>query len=171
VQRTSKKAVCRRLSKLPKKLKTYPAVVDPEVKAIVIYCVDPRFPIAFRRFVPEELGLKEGQFIPITIAGGPAALAHPHDMFNRCRMMLRQMGFSYDHFEKINRIILISHEDCGYYSVVPKNGGNQNNREKNDIPQAIFQVSLTSPEKAKIEGYYAFFVDKKRTLISFEKVI
>lgn len=150
--------------------KTYPAVANPEVKAIVIDCIDPRFPIAFRRFVEEELGLHEGEFVRIEIAGGPAALAHPKDMFNRCRLMLRQMNFSYDHFGTIVRIILIAHQDCGYYSVVPKNGNNQD-REKNDLQEAMFLVSLTSPERTRIEGYYAFFANKSQTRIAFEKVV
>ena len=149
--------------------KTYLAAPNPEPKAIVIYCFDPRFRKAFTGFIEEELGLQPWEFIPLTIAGGPAPLAHPEEMFNRCRTLIRQMMFTCEHFKSIKKIILIGHQDCGYYSIVPSNGDKEE-REKKDLPIAAKLLKLMIPEGTTIEMYYAHFEDAERTQISFQPI-
>ena len=156
---------------MAKKQTIYPAVENPNAKAIVIYCIDLRYPIAFRLFVEKELGYKEGQVVHIEIAGGPAALAHPKDMKNRCRSMIRQILFSCEHFKSIERVILIGHQDCAYYSVVPRNGNGEKDREKKDLPIAVDLIGLIVPEKVVVQAYYAYFADKKRTKIAFQQIV
>ena len=153
-----------------KKLILYPAVQNPQPRAVCIYCVDPRFALAFDGFIVKELGFKEGEFVEMMIAGGPAPLAHPDDMKSRCRYLIRQTMFSCNHFP-IKRIVLIGHEDCGYYEeLVPQNGNPSSTREKDDLPIAAKLLNLMVPEKVVVEVHYAFFADKERTQIAFENI-
>lgn len=148
----------------------YPAIEEPQPIAECLFCLDPRFANAFPDFIERELGLKKGNYVPLSVAGGPAALAHPEDMRNRCRYIVRQTMFSCEHFPTIKRFILIGHEDCGYYQVIPTNG-NTCNRERADLPIAANFLGLLVPEKAVIEAYYAYFADKSRKRIAFEQVV
>jgi len=148
---------------------TFPATVDPKPVAEVICCIDPRFQAAFQGFIKKTLKLRDEDVVILTIAGGPAPLAHPDDMRSRCRYIIRQTMFSCDHFP-IKRVILIGHQDCGYYSVIPTNGSKSQSREKDDLPVAIKMLDLVVAEGVTIEAYYAFFSDASCTQIAFQKV-
>ena len=150
---------------------TFPAIVDPKPTVEAIYCVDPRFQLAFEGFLTQTLGLRRGMdVVEPTVAGGPAPLAHPMEMKSRCRYLIRQTIFMCSHFP-INTVVLIGHEDCGYYGIIPQNGSVSKCREKDDLPIAASMLGLVIPERVSIEAYYAYFVDKKRTRIAFEKIV
>jgi len=57
--------------------KTYPAFPHPEPKAIIIFCGDPRFLVATNSFITEELGFKEGEYLPLSLPGGISSLSEP----------------------------------------------------------------------------------------------
>jgi hypothetical protein len=81
-------------------------------ETLVIHCADPRFQIAFRRFVTEELGLEN--YTPIVIGGGIHALSSEESMPKNFKILWEQVKF----FIKaggIRRIIFINHEDCRWY--------------------------------------------------------
>ena len=78
--------------------------------------------------------------------------------------------FSCEHFPTLKRFILIGHEDCGYYQVIPPNG-HTIDREKNDLPVAANFLGLLVPERAVIEAYYAYFYGKGHKQIAFERVV
>ena len=147
---------------------TFPATVNPKPKAVIICCVDPRFQLAFEMYVREVLGLKEGEAIFLTVAGGPAPLAHPDEMTNRCRYIIRQTMFLCDHFP-IELVVPMGHEDCGYYNVVPQNGKVSSTRERDDLVTARKLLGLVIPEGVRIETHYAYFADKAQTKIGFVK--
>ncbi len=147
----------------------FPALVNPRPEVEVIHCVDPRFQEAFGRFVREELELPDSKVIRVAIAGGPAPLAHPDDMRSRCRYIIRQTMFSCTNFP-VKRVVLIGHECCGYYQVIPQNGYKGCCRENDDLPVAAKMLDLVVPEKVTVEAYYASFTDKKHTKISFKKI-
>ena len=148
----------------------YPVVQNPQPRGICIYCIDPRFAFAFDGFIEKELGFKEGEFVEMMVAGGPAPLAHPDDMVSRCRIILRQTMFSCQHFP-IKRIVLIGHEDCGYYGELVPNNCRSTTPEKDDLPAAVRLLNLMVPERVIVEAYYAYFANKKRTHISFQKIV
>ncbi len=150
---------------------TYPATQNPEPKAIVIFCFDPRFRVAFFDFIEKELGLKPWEFIPLIVAGGPAPLAHPKEMFHRCRNMIRQIMFTCNHFRTIKRVYIIGHQDCGYYGIVPAATDEKSEeRERSDLPVAKDLLRLIVPEGAIVETFYAEFTDPERREISFERI-
>lgn len=52
-------------------------VVSAAPRAIVVHCSDPRFQVAFRSFIQEDLKYKEGEYITIVVPGGISALSEP----------------------------------------------------------------------------------------------
>jgi carbonic anhydrase len=145
----------------------YPAT-KAHPSTIVIHCCDPRFGLAFRDFIGAKLGLPLCEFVPIVIAGGPAALARETTKSNDFFCLLSQIVFFMRHFKSINKIVLIGHEDCGYYSTI-RNRNDKKDREKADLPKAASAID-TLLQHVEIELYYARFTDKDQTEIVFEEV-
>jgi len=133
-----------------------------------ICCSDPRFRIAFCQFVRDELMLRQGEFVPINVAGGPASLAHQKTKKADFNFVFNQIIFFLKHFGSIEKIILISHEDCGFYRTI-KNHQDEEDKEKKDLPRAKNILNLLLPHIA-VEAYYASFADARQEEIIFEKV-
>jgi carbonic anhydrase len=147
----------------------YKAIKDPKPKAIIIRCSDPRFRIAFRDFAVEELGLNQGEFVPINVAGGPAALAHYKTKVCDFNYLMHQIVFFIKNFESIQKIIIIGHQDCGYYKTII-NHPDMEDKEKKDLPRAARIISKIKFRDIKIESYYARFTDENHAEIIFEKI-
>lgn len=157
-----------------KNMKTYRAIVAPQPTALVIRCGDPRFRIAFLAFISDELGLKQGEFVPITVAGGPAALAHAETRAIDHSFIMKQIGFFLTHFKSIREVIIFGHQDCGYYRTIDF-GPTVIDREKNDLPKAGRAINewadaFFRDKDIKILSYYASFDDESKTGIVFETV-
>jgi hypothetical protein len=158
--------------------RTYEAIQNPRPEAIVVYCSDPRFQPAFREFVETELGLAEGQYIPLVIGGGAGVLAHREQLPKDFKVLKDRLEMHLSKFSSIRRIVLINHEDCQYYETL---------REK--LPH-LFSTYLTGPtdkqrrdlgtvatallgllsSRLGMELYYARFQDAEHTKIAFERV-
>lgn len=133
-------------------------------KAIIIACSDPRFTTAFEEFILEELGLQKGEFVPINVAGGPAALAHTNEKFDDYMYLSGQIRFFLNHFKSIQKVIIIGHQDCGYYKTL-------NSKERDDLPKAAKTISCRVVDAAiEVECYYAKFADKNCDRIVFETI-
>ena len=89
----------------------YPLVKPEDADGLVIHCSDPRFQVAFRRFVDQELGIKNP--VPIIIPGGIHDLASPARI-KAARHLWDQLEFMVKK-GKIPRIVLLNHEDCQWY--------------------------------------------------------
>ena len=137
--------------------------IRAEPEALVIHCGDPRFSFAFRNFIAEKLGLAEGRFILIEIAGGPAALAHSRDKMGDYDFLTRQIKFFHGHFPTIKKDIIMGHQDCGYYTTIENNPA-VDEQEKKDLSKAVKTIHTIVHIPA--EAYYAKFVDG---MIAFEK--
>ncbi|MCX6723822.1 MAG: hypothetical protein NT155_01445 [Candidatus Staskawiczbacteria bacterium] len=146
-------------------MERYRAIKNPNPKAIFIRCGDPRFRIAFRDF-PKELGFEQGDFVPIDVAGGPAALAYRRTRAADFCHMRRQIEFFLGHFRSIQLVVIIGHQDCGYYKAI---GNPAPDQEKLDLPKAAKTIRGMAPE-AEVQSYYAKFADESREEIVFEKV-
>jgi carbonic anhydrase len=134
-------------------------------KTIIIHCSDPRFEIAFYGFITEELKLSQGEFIPIVVGGGPATFAHQKTKCNDFNYLLSQILFFLEHFTLIERMVVINHQDCGYYKTITGCQG----QEKNDIPKIVETLEVLLPH-IKIESYYASFSEETCVEIIFESV-
>jgi carbonic anhydrase len=150
--------------------KTYYTLMDPHPLAVVTACGDPRFQRPFKYFTREELGLQRRDFVPIKIAGGGSAiLAHPQQLKDEFVSLVRQIRFYISHFGSIRRVILIGHEDCGFYRGISGLEGLAD-KEREDLPVAMNMLRQSIDLHIVIEAYYAKFVDLEKTQITFQEV-
>ncbi len=145
----------------------YRAVQNPKPTAIIMHCIDPRFSEAFENFIEGELGLKRFRDIVKKIAGGPAPLAYPTEMPNRCKWLKKHLTFLCEKFDSIEKFVAIAHKNCAYYHTVPHNCCDAE-VEKRDLPLVGSFLEMTFPGK-KIELYHAKLIEKD-THIIFEQV-
>lgn len=156
--------------------KTYGVLQHVEPKAVVIHCSDPRFQEAFRRFVANDLGLKEGEWIPIAVAGGGAALSRPMELPKEFKFMRERLELFKDHFGKtLTRIVIINHEDCAWYKDMSSSllGALCKHvhvpREDMNLLTQVFKRVLAHLGLT-LELYYAKFTDADKSQVTFEKV-
>lgn len=152
---------------MPKKV--YNAVINPKPKMFIFECLDPRFRKAFRHFTSEELHVGMEDFIKVERAGGAAALAHPVKQRDAYLDLLKQIAFATKHFSTIETVVIIGHQNCGFYSEIPDHPEKED-PEKKDLPRVAKNIRDEFPN-LKVECYYAYFVDDNRTQISFEKIV
>ena len=98
-------------------------VID-KPKALVIHCSDSRFQKAFRDFIQNNLGLNDGEFVPIIVPGSIAPLGGDISILlpKKQKALLDNIKliFEKNQGEPI-RLILINHEDCkGYEKISAK---------------------------------------------------
>src|SRR5260221_5730132 len=101
----------------PGRAKTY-SLIELQAQAIVVHCSDPRFQLAFREFIRDDLHLKDGEYIPFVMSGGVATLSEPLKLPKEFEFMKKRIRFFLNRFESINRIVLINHEDCRHYEAL-----------------------------------------------------
>ncbi|MEK7540686.1 MAG: hypothetical protein AAB529_00375 [Patescibacteria group bacterium] len=151
---------------------TYRAI-KTEPTTLAIYCPDPKFQFAFNRFFMDDLNLVYGQFIPIVVAGGPGSLANPIMTIER-QFLSSQIIFFLRHFPSIKSIILINHEDCGFYGKILNLSGKEKNREKDDAPVAakavVNRIALEEINGIEVAAFYAKFANADKKEIAFEKM-
>jgi len=157
----------------------YEAVLDPKPEAIVVHCSDPRFQVAFGQFIEQELGLREGRYIPLVVGGGAGPLARPELLPKEFKFLKERFELHREHYASLRRLILINHEDCGYYkSLKDKIAGfvathlkalAHQPREDLSLVAKVFS-RLLSHLGVTVELYYAKFADESHTKIVFDKL-
>jgi carbonic anhydrase len=150
-------------------MRTYRAIKNPKPTAIILRCSDPRFRIAFRDFAANDLELAQGGFVPINIAGGPAILAHRNDRQEEFSFIVKQIYFFLNHFPSIRSVVLIGHEDCGFYATI-ENHPDREEKERKDLPRAAKALDALIGNKVEIKTFYAKFADESQNEIIFETV-
>jgi len=92
--------------------KKYRLKKPEETDALVMHCCDPRFQVAFRQFIEEELGIKTP--IPIVVPGAV------HDLISQARVEAgRQLEEQFVFMVTktgVRRIFLFNHDDCKWYA-------------------------------------------------------
>ncbi len=159
--------------------KLYTAVPDPKPGAIVVCCSDPRFYGAFQEFIHHELGLEDGEFIPIFVGGGAGVLGHPELLPKEFKFLRERLEHYQRIFPTARRLILINHEGCRYYESLKAKtlkflGSHlapspEHAREDLSLVVRAFQIVLGHLGYT-LECYYASFADPDRTRIKIEKV-
>lgn len=156
----------------------YQAITNPKPEAIVVYCSDPRFQLAFDQFIEKELGLPKGAFLPLIIGGGAGVLGHPEQLPKEFKFLKERFELYRDVFPSLRRVVLINHEDCRYYEFLKRKLlGFLSPRFA--IPPEHARVDLSLVAKAvkhllphlgfATEFYYARFADTERTRVVFER--
>jgi hypothetical protein len=157
----------------------YEVVQDPRPEAIVVHCSDPRFQCAFGQFIEQELGLPKGKYIPLVVGGGAGPLARPELLPKEFKFLKERFELHREHHASLRRIILINHEDCGYYkSLNDKIAGFVTAHFKAVAHQPREDLALVAKVFSRllshlgftVEFYYARFVDEAQCKIVFEKL-
>lgn len=149
-------------------MKKFRAIQNPKPTAIVVHCIDPRFPEAMEKFIEEDLHLNRYVDVVMKFAGGPTPLAYPTEMPSRCKWLRKHLEFNCAKFSSIESIIAIAHKNCAYYSTVPAIGMCGDDVEKRDLPLIGNFLQMTFPKK-EIQLYHAKLVEKDSHVL-FEKV-
>jgi hypothetical protein len=155
--------------------KTYPAFPHPEPKAIIVFCGDPRFLVATTSFITDELGFKQGEYLPLSVPGGIASLSEPFALPKDFKVLKEGLQFYLEHMGSITEVILISHEDCRkYHALVEKLGslktikGAMAERQYADLEKVAVVASNLVTRKIAVRRYYARFANEERTQVVFE---
>jgi hypothetical protein len=88
------------------------SVAKEAPEAIVVHCGDPRFQKAFRRFVEDELGMRN--YVPIIVLGGIHAFGFKDLRPKQYKVLYEQIKFLVKE-QGIKRVVIINHEDCTWY--------------------------------------------------------
>lgn len=154
------------------------AIIKPHPKAVVVQCGDPRFQSAFQKFVEGQLNFKPGEYIPLVIPGGISALTEPETLPKHFKVAKEQIEFFLDHFNTIQTVVLINHEDCKAYESLKGRIGKSFlkftttmlERQQVDLGKVMkFFLSLSS-FKVNYKAYYARFKDSDKKIVIFEEV-
>lgn len=155
--------------------KSYPAFPHPEPKAIILYCGDPRFLLATRSFIAEELGFTEGEYLPLSLPGGIASLSEPLALPKDFKVLKEGLQFYLEHMGSITEVILISHEDCRKYQALHEKLGSlkifkgpMEERQYADLRNVAVMASKLVARKITVRRYYARFANEEHTQVVFE---
>ena len=126
---------------------------DPEhVRALVLCCSDGRFREALDEFLHEHLGLS--RYDRLVIPGGPGAMAGGAGTWRQEESVLEDLRFAIQ-AHHTDTVVLISHEDCGFYSVrVGVRGPEQCHRVREDLKKALSRFGVLG-SGLKVEAYHA----------------
>ena len=135
---------------------------DAEPTVLYVCCGDPRFTSAFMRFAAKFLGLLFGEFVPIFAGGGLAPLAHVRDLIDDFQYLKRQILFFLRHFKTIKKIVVVAHQECGYYDEVVQVAPDDScgsDQEVEDLPKIATKIrdvlAAEGIEGKEVECYYA----------------
>jgi hypothetical protein len=131
----------------------------------VVFCSDGRFGDHVDDFVQNGLGLHG--YDRLAIAGGPACLAGHFAAYRDEEGASRHLHFLAG-LRGLTRVILISHEDCGFYKHVLKvSPAELLNRIRIDLAAAVLRIGKALP-RLKVEAYVARLTAEQ---VWFETVI
>ena len=112
--------------------------MDNKFKAMVLSCMDPRFqPKVFNYLKKRRL---IGQYSAFTIAG--AAVGITHNKFKKWHNTFLDNLLTSIQLHKINKLIVINHQDCGAAKIV-----NSKKEFNKDIEEVIHKNSFKKLKK------------------------
>jgi hypothetical protein len=126
-----------------------------DAEVLVIYCSDHRFQAGFNEFLNRQLNLQENYDL-LVLPGGPQCLTLVEYMPKFSWAGWKWMRFLVD-AHKLKRLILIQHQDCGWYKELPfhlHSSTDPRKRQEEDLRRARAALAKERPELA-VELYYA----------------
>ncbi len=117
-----------------------------------VYCSDGRFADQVNEFLHH--GLRLDGYDRLAIAGGPACFAGHFEAYREEEGAVSHMRFL-ARLHKLNRLILISHEGCGFYSdFLHLTESGLHDRLRTDLVRAAHRIHEVEPKLA-LEAYLA----------------
>ncbi len=121
---------------------------DGPIEALAIYCSDGRFTGQCEQFIRAHLGIERCD--QLVVPGGPAALIEPdarHAAFESAKFLIRA--------HDLPRVVLIMHEDCGYYAHLRElTGDAQRRAQQADLDTILARLRRINEDLA-IDTYEA----------------
>lgn len=134
---------------------------QPQVKAIVICCSDPRLDMIDR--IRERYGLKKGEAFPIVVPGGPDPLANPDIMCDECKGIIKHIDLILGKkIPSIDKIVIAEHQNC---ACIEHHGFLDPDHGKKDFPKIKEFFTKRAPG-LKLEMLYYSFLDRERGLVN-----
>jgi hypothetical protein len=135
---------------------TAPSKVDhTQTDVLVVHCSDHRFQAGLRDFLNQGLDLKSNYDL-LVLPGGPQCLTLVEYL-----PKFAWAGWKWFRFlveaHSLKRLILIAHEDCGWYKELPLHlhtSSDPRRRQEEDLQRVRERLSADFPE-LRIELYYA----------------
>jgi len=116
----------------------------PPINCIVVYCCDGRFVDQVEDFLHN--GLELDDFDRLVVPGGAGRMLDASPMA-KLRFMV--------HAHRLQRVVLLQHEDCGYYAHEKQiTGAAQQPRRREDAGQVMAALRSEFPE-LRIDAYDA----------------
>jgi hypothetical protein len=122
---------------------------------LVVHCSDHRFQAGFYEFLNLHLGLNENYDL-LSIPGGPQALTLVEYLPKLSWALTRWVRFLIDSHE-LKRMILITHQDCGWYKSLPFHlfGGTDPRRRQEDDLRRVQRAMAKEFPHLRVELYFA----------------
>lgn len=118
-------------------LKEFDALAECSPRAVVFHCADPKLQKTFRDFLRVHKNLNQdlGDYVPISLLGGAAGLLEEYGEKSPGgnQFLSHQIKFVPKIFSSVEKIIVIAHQNCAYYSAVL--GESDTLRPKKDLLQ------------------------------------
>lgn len=122
------------------------------INTLALYCSDGRFAEQFNQFLVKQLNIDYCD--RLVVPGGPGVLAHQSDTQTQARATAEQLQFLIA-AHNIQRVILIFHEDCGYYKACAHvNNDQMQAQQQSDMKIVLKQVNSMA-DNLNIETYIA----------------
>jgi hypothetical protein len=126
-----------------------------ETEILVIHCGDYRFQAAFHEFLNAGLKLNENYDLMV-IPGGPLSLTLFEYLPKFSWVSWKWLRFFVE-IHRIKRLILIQHQDCGFYKTMPAHlhdSAEPRERQEQDLGRVRKTMKKDFPN-LNVEFYYA----------------
>lgn len=128
------------------------------IYAAAVYCSDGRLGDHVDEFLHQGLGLP--RYDRVACPGGPVALAGRLSAYWETRGVEEQLKFL-TQVHEIDRVVLIAHRDCAYYShCLSCRPEEAEAEQKEDLQKALWAVRRIVPG-INVERYYARIIDRE----------
>ncbi len=136
-----------------------------ETDVLAIHCGDYRFQAAFQEFLNRSLNL-DGNYDVMVIPGGPLSLTLVEYLPKFSWASWKWLRFFTEH-HPIRRLILIQHQDCGFYKTMPHHlhsSPEPRERQEQDLRRVRDTMKKDFPQ-LPVELYYAGWDSADRVTI------
>jgi hypothetical protein len=135
---------------------------ENRVGAAAVYCSDGRFGEQMDEFLHTSLGLP--RYDRVAVPGGAACLAGHLMVYHEKNAMEQQLAFLIQ-AHRLSRVVLIAHENCGFYRGLWTGGKSVEQQQADDLERAAELIRSRSPGVI-VESYFARRMEGR---IAFER--
>ena len=132
------------------------------VGAAAVYCSDGRFGEQMDEFLHTALGLP--RYDRVAVPGGAACLAGHLMVYHEKNAMEQQLAFLVKSHQ-LRRVVLIAHENCGFYKGLWTGGKTVEQQQAEDLIKAA-ELIRSWNLGVEVDAYFAHRVDGK---VAFER--